>query len=182
MRSILLRAKRKSANKGWTGPSERAAKDVRTLSCGHGWAWRSEAITPDPSARSPNGRQSESISDFAPLMLRLIACLALVLVATLSDAAAQRGMRGGGGGGRVQACQQQASEAHPLGTSPECQRILSRLGNCFTYIRGNVGSAKLSEGRGQLRRCMQGRPDPNLTQFGAANSGNMPPGPGRRRQ
>jgi hypothetical protein len=116
-------------------------------------------------------------------MLRLIACLVLILVATLGDAAAQkRGMGGGGGGGRMQACKQQASEAHPLGTSPECQRILSRLGNCFTYIRGNVGSAKLPEGRGQLRRCMQGRPDPSLTQFGAASSGNMPPGPGPRRR
>jgi len=112
-------------------------------------------------------------------MLRLIACIALILVATLSDAAAQK--RGMGGGGLRQTCLQQATEAHPLGTSPQCHRFLARFGRCQTYIRGNVGSAKLSEGGGQMRRCMHGRPDPNLTQFGAANSGNTPPGPGRRR-
>jgi hypothetical protein len=102
-----------------------------------------------------------------------------MLVMTLGDAAAQK--RGMGGGGLRQRCMQQASEAHPLGTSPECQRFIARRGQCQTYIRGNVGSAKLSEGRGQMQRCMQGSPDPYLTQFGAANSGNMPPGPGRRR-
>jgi hypothetical protein len=112
-------------------------------------------------------------------MFRLIACIAVILVASLSDAAAQQP---GMGRNKVQACRQEASEAHPLGTSPQCQRILSRLGKCFTYIRGNVGSAKLPEGVGQLQRCMQGRPDPNLTQFGAANGGNMPPGPGPRRR
>jgi hypothetical protein len=112
-------------------------------------------------------------------MRHLIACTALMLVMTLGDAAAQkRGM----GAGMRQTCRQQASEAHPLGTSPECQRFIARRSQCQTYIRGNVGSAKLSEGRGQMQRCMQGRPDPYLTQFGAANSGNVPPGPGRRRQ
>ena len=109
--------------------------------------------------------------------VRLIACVALILVATLSDAAAQkRGM----GAGMRQTCKQQASEAHPFGTSPECQRFIARRSQCQTYIRGNVGSAKLSEGRGQMQRCMQGRADPYLTQFGAANSGNMAPGPRRR--
>ena len=112
-------------------------------------------------------------------MIRLVACIAVLLIVTPTNAVAQkRGM----GGGRGQACKQEATEAHPLGTSPQCQRILARMGRCFTYVRGNVGSAKLSEGGQQFRRCMQGRPDPNLTQFGAANSGNMPPGPGRRRQ
>ena len=109
--------------------------------------------------------------------MRVIACIAVLLIVTLTDAVAQkRGM----GGGRGQACRQEATEAHPLGTSPQCQRFLARFGRCQTYIRGNVGSAKLSEGRGQMQRCMQGRPDPYLTQFGAANSGNMAPGPRRR--
>jgi hypothetical protein len=111
--------------------------------------------------------------------VRLMVCVALLLV-TLGEAAAQK--RGMGGGGLRQACLQEATEAHPLGTSPQCQRFLARFGRCQTYIRGNVGSAKLSEGVGQMQRCMRGRPDPNLTQFGAANSGNMPPGPGRRRR
>jgi hypothetical protein len=109
--------------------------------------------------------------------VRLMVCVALLLV-TLGDAAAQkRGM----GGALRQRCMQETSGAHPLGTSPECQRFNARMGRCQTYIRGNAPNA-MQQGLGQLRRCMRGRPDPNLTHFGAAEGGNMPPGPGRRRR
>jgi hypothetical protein len=81
--------------------------------------------------------------------VRLMVCVALLLV-TLGDAAAQK--RGMGGGGLRQTCMQQTSEAHPLGTSPECQRFNARMGQCQTYIRGNARNSQALAGMGQLRR------------------------------
>jgi hypothetical protein len=116
--------------------------------------------------------------------MRAIVCFvacATMLSATVGDAAAQRrGM--GGGGGRMHACRQTVSEAHPLG-SPGCQKLMARLERCRTYVRGNVRSPKREAGMAQIRSCMHGRPDPYLTHFGAAG-GNMYPGarPHRRSQ